>query len=771
MSSTKSADGHLELVKSGPIQKKPTQTPRVLQQIEDEALEASARLLEHLFSATDDLFYELSKRASSNNEENLYFESMRELRLKKGALAKGFNTGVKGAFQALFDQSKSTTATDTPEQNLALVEGDELEFELAYKGMSSRSQGAFQTELYEICVRLDHLLLQVDVSESNNPLDPSVFARVFVETAQENLKVDIKTQLIVFKLFEKHVLKQLGHIYAAVNQILIEAGILPKVPRAQRQNNSSKNNSQNPGASDTQNAAPVTSDSISEAQPLAGQINEPATLNKSTIATLMAAFRNSQGALYTAPASQGQNGNNYYFYASNPGPVMPAPDLTKNLTLKQSLVDKTLRDTAQPQNLLPSVIAELLSHKNPGEPQALEQPEEDTINLVAMFFDQVLEDKNLPVAVQSLICRLQIPVLKLALNNTAFLADSRHPARRLINTITQVGLSLDEGKPIEKDPIFKKLADSVQIINKQFKLDAEVFSSVQEELESLLERESKKSSIVEKRTTQTEEGKVKIRNARLLAQNTIYEKVKDIPLPSKINEFLTNTWQQVLIITFIRSGKDCAEWVENEQLISDLVWLSQPDKDERSLARAQRLRPDIFARIERGLAAAVDNEESRIKIINGIESSLNQLDGIEPANGEQPALLSEDQRQQLGKLQPQEKSWDDMTALERQQSKYEELSSKFFKIAKDMPIDTWLAYTDDLSGRTYRCKLSAKIEEETYVFVSRLGFKALEKTRRQFAYDMQFKKVQILDSSPLFDRIMNKISETLLSKKTNSPQN
>ena len=104
--------------------------------------------------------------------------------------------------------------------------------------------------------------------------------------------------------------------------------------------------------------------------------------------------------------------NNYYhIYTSNPGPTMAVEELVSVLTNKQPVVDYRISH-ASPKNILPELIEELLAKKNPREPQALLQAEEDTINLVAMFFDSVLDDEALPILVQSLLGRLQIPVLK-----------------------------------------------------------------------------------------------------------------------------------------------------------------------------------------------------------------------------------------------------------------------------------------------------------------------------------------------------------------------
>ena len=102
-----------------------------------------------------------------------------------------------------------------------------------------------------------------------------------------------------------------------------------------------------------------------------------------------------------------------------------------------------------------------------------------------------------------------------------------------------------------------------------------------------------------------------------------------------------------------------------------------------------------------------------------------------------------------------------MSALERQQSKYQELSSKYYQIAKNIPEGTWLNYFDEETGRQLRCKLSAKLDSDSYIFVNRLGLKALEKSRRQFAYDMQFNKAKTLDVRPIFERVMESVVSRL----------
>jgi len=187
-----------------------------------------------------------------------------------------------------------------------------------------------------------------------------------------------------------------------------------------------------------------------------------------------------------------------------------------------------------------------------------------------------------------------------------------------------------------------------------------------------------------------------------------------------------------MIITYVRGGKESQNWVENEQLISDLCWTSQSYSEEKAVNRQARLIPGVLEKVESGLELVVDNADVR-------------------------ASKDEEQKSTLGKTDPEKKTWEEMTALERQQTRYEELSSQYYLEAKNMPIGSWLSYSDESNGKLLRCKLSAKVDADNYIFVNRFGFRSLVKTRRQFAYDMQFNKVKLLDSSPIFERLMDRV--------------
>ncbi|KEI70822.1 hypothetical protein GV64_08740 [Endozoicomonas elysicola] len=75
-----------------------------------------------------------------------------------------------------------------------------------------------------------------------------------------------------------------------------------------------------------------------------------------------------------------------------------------------------------------------------GVSSKLSRHHEDLINMIGWLFEYILEDHNLPDEIKKTIALLQIPILKQAILDDAFLTDQEHPARLLLNTLTSAGM-------------------------------------------------------------------------------------------------------------------------------------------------------------------------------------------------------------------------------------------------------------------------------------------------------------------------------------------
>lgn len=729
---TKDKD-HIQVVNNG--KQPPERLPLLLKQVKDNSLSILTAYLENLFGSCDDLFFDLSSRAASNSEQNLYFESMREVRLKKNGVIASFKTEMESCFYQL-------TERNTPEPSpydddlannpgkLSLVQNDALEQDVAVSSMVSKARSNCQESLYHLNLRFDYLVPNTLVNERNNPMDPQQICLSFAK-ACEILELNIKARIIIFKQFDRFVASKLATVYSSANGLLIDAGVLPKTHDRSAKARSS-----------------VADDNTSTAD--RNDADNNVELEFAELSNLLASVRTQNSS--SIP--------NYVRYSSNPGPALANAELVRLLTaiqrsLTPSPVDPSLADS------LRNVISSLLADTKTQQDRALHQPEEDVINLVAMFFDFVLDDRNLPMPVQALISRLQIPVLKVALKDKTFFNNSSHPARSLINRIAEASIGWDDSTQPEKDRLFEKVSRVVQNINDHYEEDDAVFATQLKDLLAFIESAEHKSSLIEKRTGQAAEGQAKTRNAKAAAQKIMFEKLEPLTLPEPISELLTGPWLNLLVMTHLKEGEESAAWIEAVQLIDDLAWASQQHADSKSQQRFEKIKPNLLERIAEGLKKVSNTKEEADNTISDIGTLLDSLQQQEGKSLFRP--LSAAQAQTLGHTPGGgSKSWKDMTGIERQQARYKQLTYEFIRKAEQLPLHTWISYTDNASGKLIRCKLASRIEaSDSYIFVNRFGFKSLEKPRKDFAADLQAGHAVVLEGGQLFDRAMGSVLDSI----------
>jgi len=134
--------------------------PVALIQVRDKAAQQLKQNLQSLFDNADDTLFEMADRATSNAEQNAFFEAMRDLRLKRKNIERGFLQKVFESFANLnqYEIGKPQPALDAVSfDSLSLVQNDELEETVALdamvaKVMSRGNQGQTTLHLSTIAV-------------------------------------------------------------------------------------------------------------------------------------------------------------------------------------------------------------------------------------------------------------------------------------------------------------------------------------------------------------------------------------------------------------------------------------------------------------------------------------------------------------------------------------------------------------------------------------------------------------------------------------------
>ena len=586
--------------------------PAPFNQMRERGEQSLQPLLQALFDNIDDALFELADRAESNAVQNMYFESMREVRIKRRGIELGFIREISDAFRRLTgvaDGQAEAPVADLSGEELSLVAHDEIDELVAFDAMVAKACRSFAKPLKELSTRLDTVIEANEVTVDNNPFGPEVICRSFVDVCKD-IQVDVKAKLVLFKLFDRYVVEKLDHVYGACNQALIDGGILPKL--AER------------------NTAPKATGASTQAD----------TADTDVFADL-------QSMLHTLPQSAPTNVTSG-LAAAGQAPQIPRESLMQLLQkVQQAQLQLMLQQQTQtsqgvvPQQLdIQQELSGLLQEKMPTQAMSIGQVDDDAINLVAMLFQFILDDRNLAAPMKALIARLQIPIIKVAMLDKTFFSKGGHPARKLLNEIATASLGWVTPAKIERDPLYKKIDSIVNNLLNDSAGDTQLFQQELTDFVAFLEAERRRSSLVEQRTLDAEDGKAKSEIARQRVQTVLNEKVKGQTLPKVVINLLQDAWSNVLFLILLKEGEEAASWKEALQTVDDLLWSVHPIEQSADKKRLLKMLPGLLKNIRTGLTKIAYNPFDMNQLFEDLEkihiTQLKESPAPIPASNPEP---------------------------------------------------------------------------------------------------------------------------------------
>ena len=562
-----------------------------------------SQFISQLFDSCDDLFYDLSNNANSNQEQTLYFSSMREVRIKRQVLQQNYVARFDESFQNIASSENINIGT-TAVNNLAIVENDQIEVDVALTNMSTRANNVCYEEIYPLLIRFDSLFKGRNVDKEHNPLLPEVVCGLFADVCKAHLTISIKPLIILLKQFERFVLERMVQVYVKANQRLIEAGICPEIPRQVRKDS-------NIGKSDSERKEPASA--VDKRATSRNRYNIPLSENSDLNFSLQA-FKQ----LFANARSGNATLDGFRSYSNHSGPFISLSELTNLLNQAQMLVEQNSPyDVDQPH--IHAVASKLLGTQSSAASGAVGESEDDTINLVAMFFEFILDDNSIALKLRNQISRLQIPILKLALQDNTFFSNQSHPARNLINIIAAVGVVYNDERELSKDKTYQKIVDVVKTICHQYGFDQQIFAELFPQLEEVVEKEQRRTTVVEKHTAQVETGKSKVKAANKTARAILIKKMHGAKLLSNARDFLIDCWLDVMVMALLKFSENSEEWSTVTRTVDDFIWCCQSDKDAEALARLQKVQLDFLPAPLRCVQLAPPNQgrEERDQVQEG----------------------------------------------------------------------------------------------------------------------------------------------------------
>jgi hypothetical protein len=752
----------------------------LLKSVRGTALKRIQGLVSTLFENIDDALFDLAEKAENNAVQTQYFDGMREVRKKRQLvermfqeqLSKIFNDFTAGKLQPVKAEGSGNQGGD-----LSLVEDTELEESLATASTVAKAENRLARSLYAVNQRLSVIRGGAKVEDATNPIAPAPLCQAF-RVAMREFDLNVQAKLIVYKLFDRYVMSGLDALYDEINAQLVQAGVLPQI-RHTLPNSGGRAPRQMPAA-----AGPGEADG----QP--GEIQDGnyqpyAQQYDSATAHLQAEIYNTVRSLLASrrPANiAGEQQSSDYMPGIGVPSVAPT-ELLSALTLLQNqamMAQTHASSAADAAQVVQQIKQELLDQagKFHGSDKVhVAGADEDTIDLVGMLFEFILQDRNLPPQMQALLGRLQIPFLKVALLDKHLFAQKTHPARQLLDSMAQACMGWSEESDRDHR-LHDKVKQTVESLLKEFDDDLGIFERTRVDFESFLEVNKKRSDLAEQRAAEATRGREKLHSARRISAREILKRVEGKQLPDIVHNVLTRPWANYLVLTLLRQGEDSHEWRQALRFADEFAWSAEPKTSDAERTRLKGLLPPLEKNLRHGLATVAYHENDVKQLmheLNGFYS--NMLSGDQPTSPRSGPAVDENG---VPLLEIVSKAAATAAAVESPvqeivmggmeepppETNYAD-DDECLKQAKDMKVGTWVEFTDADSGAKERAKLSwiSPISSK-YLFVNRKGLKVSDKTVFALAAEIRRGAAVILEEVPLFDRALDAIVERLKAAHT-----
>ncbi|MBB6522760.1 DUF1631 family protein [Pseudoteredinibacter isoporae] len=721
-----------------PVHKPVSQLPRGIQAVHLLLSKVLQQGMSQFFNQSDDALFERAEIAGNNQEQSQYFEAMRALRMSKATLAQSLFETLRNSFVELQRTSSTQPGTlsvydneDLCADDVQLVSEEAFEEEVAIKSMVTAHRQQHQQNLDHLWRRCFHLLGKKGEDNANRlPCDVEKLTQCFAGQL-DALSVAISIKLLLLKIFERSVLQQLGNAYALLNQRMAEQGVLPDLQRQiSRERRAKLNTRRTRVRHDTQvqghalgDLHQLMDDDTSLIPTLNNKIEE-SSLSTQQLGQILAGFQGQQASMAL--------------------------------------------QTQEDSRALSEKLSQLLMSQG-----HVSQLDRNIINLVHMLFEYIWEDPNLAAPMRAVLSRMQIPLLKVALADAAFLQAGSHPARQLLNEMARCALGWEEPEDAERrkqDALLQQLEMIVQRVQDEFVDDVSIFTELHQQLRKFLDREQRRAELVAQRTVDQVRGEALTTQAKAAVSDVLNKACEG--LPGVGQALLREAWARVLQMVYLKQGADSVAWSEKldmaEQLATLLRNCTQSNSEAELALLVQKMEGDLAdvgldSFQSRAWFEAVENHVREQRPRRDVSAD---LDFACAENAESGILLAEDDVS----LNPEAPSSEASEAPEETQEEHvvarESLSpgDPAMRQARRLSQGAWLQWVED--GNSQRCRLAAILPSVgRYVFVSRQGKKVLELGLDDLAWAIKDGKLSVLNDGQLFDRALQTVIGDMRRRK------
>ncbi|TXT16989.1 MAG: hypothetical protein FD132_2624, partial [bacterium] len=552
---------------------------------------------------------ELTDRVTEYDSRRVYGAAADFARDQRGAVETEFRRRFYQHFKRACrrDNARSAGQSELDAAELSLVAPDDLEESLAASTIENALNNHCGEELFGLAKRMGVLLDDPELQLGANPVGPETIGAAVMDTLKAQ-DLPVKAQLVLVPPINRFLSRHVREVYQGLNRYLVDADVLPTIRVGVRKAAPTPR----PQDAPEKQAGVEAPAAVEEGQDIFNLLRQLMALGG------MAGGGGIGGTVGGPPGFGGMpgmaatvlpgaaGGMAGMLTGQAGGAVVAAPVITSLTQLQRGQAKAVAAAGLDGARISDGQVNILREIRNSPVAGGMGQMDAMTLDIVAMVFDFILDDRRIPDAMKALIGRLQIPVLKVAMLDPAFFSQKTHPARRLLDALAEASMGWNEDEGHESE-LYRKVDELVQRILNQFDEDMDVFASGLEDFLGFLAEEKQRIDALTSRSAQLLRRREQGELGRIVAHNEVESHLFDQPMPEFIRAFLLGHWEQVLATHCARDGEGGETWNQALRSMDDLIWSVQP-----------KTRQDDRKRLDEGFQVLDTPAEIRDQFFTGL---------------------------------------------------------------------------------------------------------------------------------------------------------
>ncbi len=723
--------------------------------------------------------FNLAENATSNQQEQELFNQYRQLKSGAKMMSNVISAKIKSMPEFI---SEEVNKSDN-KMSLSLVQDEELSISLALTQLDSTLEVVSHAELYTLEKRMNVIFGNEKIDKTNMPFSPASIVWLFSHAFKSiDFAVQVKTMTLDY--LTKEFSRNINEAYHEINEVFINAGILPNIqPEASKPKNkdeqpktdalneeeaqesasseavingSNQMNSQvsgqptqqghsHQGYDQNQNESSINSAKYQsegrqydpQTQQLVESIFDLLSPPKESVgqSTEKAQFGQFDEAGYQDLTQSNQTNHGTQGFQSNSmqgrGQTSQPQHIADNEfdhALEQIAQESGVVATSKNIHNLKEMLAEKVKNTTGNYYPELSPKQNKTLDLMGLVYDEIEKDDSIDSHIRSSFNAINVPLLRMAVNDENFFSDAAHPARKFME------LLVESSQKWHGTNVIKKVHQYSDSAAKTFDGSTASFVSALKALTQYLEVTENRAQKAEKKWISAAQGKEKMEITKAQVEAHLDEILEGCDIKF-IRDIILHVWKDSLTLTLLREGKDSEQWekkTKSAKIISNIG-----NKQEfMGLSGSEKLA--AMHHLDQTMDELGFSKRDRISTKDNIHTCLGWQETDEEEKQEAPTLkkvLSIDEAVKSQEIKSANKKIEEIRELSEEEKLIME------KVI-NMPYGSLFDFIVNQQKETFRRKLSwVSTMSETVLFVDLVGRHPHKMKLPRLAIDMVRKNI------------------------------